>query len=243
MAMASAAGLPGAEATVAQLRALPVEKLIVSGGGAGAIGPVADGRLLKELPSKVFAAGREIDVPLIIGSNSFEASLMRAFPIAPEVALGRLKPAQRALYVTEGVTPEAAAQAAYTDVVMGAPARWVAARTSSRAPSWLYHFSYVATAQRDRVPGAAHGAEIIYVFGTGSKLAGRMITEEDRSMEALIHGCWVAFARDGRPACGDKPWPAYTPADDRLMEFGVQSGVRQGFRQPFMKAAEAAAGY
>lgn len=243
VAMASAAGLSGADATVAQLRGLPVDKLIVSGGGAGAIGPVADGRLLKESPGKAFAAGRAIDVPLIIGSNSFEASLMRAFPIPPAVALGRLKPEQRALYLTEGVTPEAAAQAAYTDVVMGAPARWVAARASGGAPSWLYHFSYVATAQRDRVPGAAHGAEIIYVFGTGSKLAGRMITEEDRGMEALIHACWVAFARDGRPACGGKSWPAYTPAEDRLMEFGVQSDVRQGFRQPFMKAAEAAAGY
>ena len=243
VALASGAGLPGAEASVAQLRALPVDKLIVSGGGAGTIGPVADGRLLKESPSKVFAAGREIDVPLVIGSNDFEASLMRAFPIPPEILLKRLSAEQRALYTAGGETPEAAAQAAYTDVVMGAPARWVAAKTSGGAPSWLYHFSYVASAQRDRTPGAAHGAEIVYVFGTGSKLAGRVASDEDKAMESLIHACWIAFARDGRPACGPEPWPAYAPAEDRLMAFGVKSGVRQGLRQPFMKAAEAAAGY
>jgi len=239
--LATAGGLAGPEATVEQLRALPPEKLLVRGGAAGSVGPFADGRLVKESPAQSFAAGRALDVPLVIGSNSFEASLRRAFPIPTPVLLGRLSPEQRTLYDRLG-SDEAGAQAAYTDVTMGAPARWIAARASGGAPAYLYHFSYVPTAQRATSQGASHAAEIPYVFETGSKLV-RVVSEDDRAMERRMHACWVAFAKTGRPSCPGAPaWPAYEPADDRLMEFGVETAARKGFRKAFLDAAEVAAG-
>ena len=76
------AALGHAKASAADLRALPAETLIRGVGGS--FGPIPDGRLLKETPTQAFAAGRAADVPLIIGWNSGEDSLMG--PWRPEMA-------------------------------------------------------------------------------------------------------------------------------------------------------------
>jgi para-nitrobenzyl esterase len=239
--MSRAAGL-GAEATPDQLRAVPADKLVDMAGGAAGVGPFQDGKLLTLTPAQAFAAGKAIDVPLLIGSNSYEASLMKNFPIPVGAALARMTPAQKAAYAGLG-SDQATADALYTDTVMGAPARWIAGKAASGAPSFLYHFSYVAAAQRGKVQGASHGSEIGYVFETSGRLAARQITPEDQAVASLMHSCWVGFAKTGKPVCksGDA-WPAYTAADDQLMEFGVSSGLRTHFRKAPYDADEAARG-
>nr|WP_272887120.1 carboxylesterase family protein [Phenylobacterium aquaticum] len=127
---------------------------------------------------------------------------------------------------------------------MGGPARWVAGKASTGAPAFLYHFSYVAAARRALMPGASHGSEIIYVFETASRLPLGTPTTQDLAMGALMHSCWVGFAKTGRPACaGGVAWPAYDPAKDQLMEFGLDSGVRTQFRKPMLDADQKAAGF
>jgi para-nitrobenzyl esterase len=154
-----------------------------------------------------------------------------------------MTPAQKAAYGDLG-SVQNLAEALYTDTVMAAPARWIAAKAAaSGAPAWLYHFSYVAVAQRGRVPGASHGSEIVYVFETGSKIAARGLNPQDQAVSSLMHSCWVGFAKTGRPACKSAPaWPAYTAEGDELMEFGVQSGVRTHFRKAELDADQQAAG-
>src|SRR5262249_16226288 len=150
-------------------------------------GPFADGRLVPEVPSHVFAQGRQTDVPLIIGTNNFEASLMDSFHIPPESILSKMTPALRAIYKDDATSDQALAQSVFTDSVMGAPARWVAAKAASGAPSYLYHFSYVAMIRRMRMSGASHGSEVPYVFGTGTALAaqfGITLAPQDLAMEA-----------------------------------------------------------
>jgi para-nitrobenzyl esterase len=55
-----------------------------------------------------------------------------------------------------------------------------------------------------------------------------------------MHACWVAFAKTGAPSCGGMSWPAYTPANDELMEFGPHSGVVAHFRKAQLDAEQAA---
>jgi carboxylesterase type B len=43
---------------------------------------------------------------------------------------------------------EALARVIFTDSLFGGSARWVAAETAEGAPSYLYHFSYIAEAYR-----------------------------------------------------------------------------------------------
>ena len=230
-----------ANATLEQLRSIPANKTLDMPAVLG-FGPFVDGRLVTGTPAQAFASGSAIDVPLVIGSNSYEASLMKSFSIPADRITGRLTPAARALYASDASSEDTLAAAVFTDSVMGAPAHWIASRASGGAPSWLYHFSYVADMQRSRVPGARHGSEIPYVFSTGSALASRFgitLSNEDRAMESLVHSCWVGFAKTGKPVCDGQTWPAMTPASDQLLEFGYHSGIVSSFRKAQYDAMEA----
>lgn len=246
LAQKEAAGVQGAQAlglsataSAAELRAVPAETLIAK--VEGGFGPFVDGRLMKETPAQAFAASRAADVPLIIGANSGEDSLMGAWK--PEMAAA-IPPAARGVYVEEAAkSDEALARAVFGDRAFVAPARWIAAEASAGKPAWLYHFSYVGSRFRPAgITRAFHAAEIQYVFEYwGRRTPLSMVSDDDKAMANLMHGCWVAFAKTGVPACGGEAWPAYTSKADKLMEFGAQSGVRAGFRKSRLDAQEAAA--
>ena len=65
-------------------------------------------------------------------------------------------------------------------------------------------------------------------------------SDEDKAMAAMVHACWVSFAKTGTPVCGTTPWPRYDPKTDQLMEFGSPSGVRTNFRKAALDAFQAA---
>ncbi len=205
-------------ATLADLRTIPAMKLVEA--AAGARFPIVDGRYMTETSLSAVANKRTMDIPLIVGSNSYEASLA-----------SQLK---------------GSAATDWTNSQAGAPARFIAAKSADGKPSWLYFFSYVPTARRTpESMGAAHATEISFVFGGQMRAAGAPPpapgsalalppepTDEDKAMATLMHSCWVGFAKTGAPACASGPaWPAYTPANDQLMEFGSPSGVRTNFRK------------
>jgi para-nitrobenzyl esterase len=230
VAIAQKAGL-SADATTDQLRALTVDALLAATANAS---PALDGRLLLEQPESAFAKGAVVHVPMIIGSNSFEASLMSAFAINPKTYLAITPAVVKAAYTSDAADETAEAQAIFTDSIMGAPSRWIADKNSLSAPTWLYHFSYVATARRGHVPGAAHASEIGYVFDTLDRnpASAATLTSDDRALSKTMHSCWVSFAKTGKPQCDDAPsWPAYQSAPDQLLEFNDKVSVQQYFRK------------
>ena len=227
-----------ADATPEQLRALPVDALVAA---QGRFGPILDGRLLTENVSQAFARGDNIHVPLIIGSNSYEASLMVSFGVPASTFLATMPAQTKAIYAQEAPDEASLARAVFTDQVMGAPARWIAAKSSATAPTWLYYFSYVRVKQRARLPGANHASEIPYVFDSQDAIPvySSEIVDEDRAVAKLMHACIVGFAKTGAPRCANGPaWPAYAPQSDQLMEFGQSSGVRTHWRKPELDALE-----
>ncbi|HEV7690818.1 MAG TPA: carboxylesterase family protein, partial [Hyphomonadaceae bacterium] len=144
-----------------------------------------------------------------------------------------------------------------------------ASKSADGKPSWLYFFSYVASARRTPdSPGASHASEISYVFGGQNRPAGATPpaaaapaaaasanpatpaagrepppppSEEDKAMAVLMHSCWVAFAKTGTPTCASGPaWPKYDAKTDQLMEFGAPSGVRTNFRKEALDKFQAA---
>ena len=213
-------------ATLAELKAIPAEKLVAA--AAGAQFPMVDGRFMTETSLQAVANGHVVDVPLILGTNSFEASLIAQTEKDPKK------------------------QTDWTNAQAGAPARFIATKTAAGQPTWLYFFSYVATERRATAPGAAHATEISYVFGGQMRpagappAAGALATpasqsEEDKAMAVLMHSCWVAFAKSGTPKCASGPaWPKFNPKTPQLMEFGSPSGVRDDFRKAELDTATAA---
>jgi len=232
------AGVPEA-ATAADLRALSADKLAAINGNYG---PFIDGKLMTETDSQAIARGHVPDVPLIIGSNSGEDSLMGPMTLG-EAALSRIPAEVKPAYTAEAAAgPDVFARAVFTDRVMGGPARWVAAETSGGKPSWLYYFSYVGSRFPASKTRASHADEIQYAWDYwGRRTPPSMVSAKDQAVADLMHACWVSFAKTGVPKCGGQPWPAYAPSTDQLMEFGKDSGVRTHFRKAELDAEQASA--
>jgi len=239
VALATKLGLP-TDATPDQLRALPVDALVSASGRSG---PIVDGRLVVESAAQGFARGRQAPAPLLIGSNSWEASLL---PPANDAAYAAAaSPAVRAAYPDEASDPAKLAQAMFTDAVMAAPARWFAAKASAKGGAWLYEFSYVRVVRRGKIPGANHTSENPYVFDTQMIVPNYSseIVDQDRQAAGFMHACYVAFAKTGRPDCyaGDRTWPAYDPKTDELLVIDAPPSIVAHYRKAQLDAQEAAA--
>jgi para-nitrobenzyl esterase len=242
-ALAVKAGAP-AHATLGRLRAIPADAFVAL--PASDVGVAVDGRLLKESVSQAFAMGRNSHVPLIIGSNTYEASLLETLKIPPAAILGRAPAALKAAYA-DAPDDTGKARAIFTDAFMGAPARWIAAADAenapldpdtgtNQAPAFLYNFAYVAEALRSSVPGAGHASEIPFVFASwdamGPEGQGLKPTADDLRVTGAVHGCWVAFAQSGLPVCPGAPaWPPYTGKYDTLMQFDMNPTLKTHYRQ------------
>jgi len=242
VAVAQKLGLP-ADASAGQLRDLPLTALVDAGQSPQGVSPILDGHIVTESIAQAFALGDQAPVPLIIGTNSDEASLL---PQSSYVLyLAGQSPSVLAAYSDLLDDHPKLARAIFDDRAMGAPARWIARRQSAKAPAYLYYFSYVRVVRRGKIPGANHTSENPYVFDTqmGIPNYADQIQAEDRAMAALVHSCWVSFAKTGAAACKGAPaWPAYAPASDQLMEFGLTADVRANFRKAQRDAVERAVG-
>ena len=237
--LAQAAGL-SAEASAGELRALTTQALLDSQGplrGAG-FGPFVDGRAVTEAPWRAFADGRAQNVPLMLGWNDHEASVLLALGVTGDAANalgGERNQELRSLY--GDISQEEFARRALGDAFFGTPAVWMAQAQAKQAPTYLYHFTYILERRRGSVPGASHGSEIPFIFQTWDKLLGAnlsalanigaVLSEQDRQFSTMISSCWASFAKTGAPSCAGGPeWQAYDPKTDQLMLFAPDSAVR-----------------
>lgn len=205
----------------AALRAIPAD--IVRGNmtlfnpeAATYSGPMIDGRLVKGRGDLVFLAGKQAPVPYMAGANSYEigfapAALRGTFTALLGAQLGPDLARVKAAYGSEQAYENGLAG----DAMFVEPARFIAGLAAPNG-AWLYHFDYVATNQRGSDPGAAHAAELPFVFGTLDTL-GVPVTDEDRAMAKLVGDYWTAFAKAGDPSgAGRAAWPRYRPGGSRL---------------------------
>ena len=74
-AFATSHGLPGKDATLAQLRAISADAILEQRSTARGLRTILDGRVKTQSIMDAFATGAAIDVPMIIGTNSDEGRL------------------------------------------------------------------------------------------------------------------------------------------------------------------------
>ena len=160
--LATLAGLPGKDATAAQLRALPADKLPQLGVYS------VDGRMEPENGTTAMEAGRMADVPLLIGWTDFDGS-------SPRGASARRRREQRFRRAKGGLRfrRQDRCRSRLSDVHRQPCRRSGTVDRRQRHPaarrSYLYLFSYVRTENRGKVRGAAHGDDITFVFDNGTK--------------------------------------------------------------------------
>ena len=218
---------------------------VMSGGGL--MGPIADGWVLPDMTVRIFEAGNQHRVPLLIGTNALEMSTLRVFlPRVESTVAGYQKWVERffgaaaprvlaLLPVDSSSQIERRSLESFTDWRFTCPAR-IAARTTAATgtPVYLYHFTRVLPGGESL--GAFHSMEIAYVFGNPPAWLPHEPTDE-RLSRAMM-GYWVQFATTGDPNGGNRfRWPSYG-ASEQYLELG--STIRDGraLKQDFCDAVE-----
>ena len=224
---------PGAK-DAAALRRLTAAR--VQGDGpalAGDFGPMIDGKLLTQDVATAFDDGQSVQVPLLIGSNNYEAGFFGNAAKGLSQRLASVWPQVTALFDGYGTqhTDLVEMQLA-TDMTLTAPTRTAARASASHgAATFLYHYSYVRPAQRERVPGASHMDEVYALFGHMNLMPGGEPESSDSlPIVAAMQERWARFVMTGTPASKTQPWPKLDLANQQLLEF-TNSGefVRTNF--------------
>jgi para-nitrobenzyl esterase len=245
--VASALGLPGADASAAQLRAVPAERLAALEGNDLSLSPgfIVGDKVVPVTPVEAFRTGRQAMIPLLIGSNSDETSVAVAFGVQPAQLIKKLGVGGvllRPLYSDVKDDAELGRQVV-RDTLFTAFARRIAVLHAGKAPVWRYYFDRVPDAVRDTRPGVPHGGEVAPIFGTADLCActGAIVTDGDRAAAQAMAARWVSFARNGRPdVVGLPTWPADTKRKNVLLEFGDKQVVRPAFMRLRLNAFMAA---
>jgi len=231
-------GIEGTDrAALAKLRALSAEE-VLRGAPASPdrsvqsyeTTPILDGKLVTETAETAYKAHREPRIPLMLGSNSADTAGNRVRATTKEQLFerfGQWSAQAKAAYDPDGST-DLATLVAWTndDFGQAEPARFAASAFAAHgSPVYLYRFSYVQTAMRERMRmGTPHGGEIAFVFGTlgtgGFGPPPLPPTAEDQAVSRMAQSYWVNFARTGDPnGAGLPAWPRYDPSKDLIFDF------------------------
>ncbi|MEY4166943.1 MAG: hypothetical protein RIR52_767 [Acidobacteriota bacterium] len=223
--------------TLADLRALPAERVVElatshpEGRKFRTIVNV-DGWALPDEIRRIFAAGRQNRVPVIVGSNANEMTSLVAPNTIPRTrealrtqagrAYGELLPEFEAVY---GVAADADAPAAYLgslrDSVFTWQMRtWARMTVAAGSEAWLYWFSHAPPIPNSSFFGAFHAGEIPYVF---NNFSSRMkVVPDDHQLAGAMMGYWVNFAKGGDPNGGGLArWEKYDPRTEPYLELAA----------------------
>jgi para-nitrobenzyl esterase len=205
--------------------------------------PIRDGWLLPEDERDAFLAGRIHPMPLIVGTNTDEGSLLTAaWPVDTLESyrkivadnFGGFVPRALAQYAAQSPS-EARAQVAamFADTQFNYGARLLAQASSrQRRGTWRYLFDRRRPGQID---GPHHGDEVGYVFGNLElDRTGRVARHDavDAMVSSAMSEAWLAFAHRGNPNGARGPdWPAYTTDVDDVLRFGEAIGMEPDRRR------------
>lgn len=245
---AKSKGIEGTDvAALAKLRALSVSEIVDGGqetdgedGPRTYSGPILDGQLVVETAESAYRAGRQANIPLMIGSNSAEigGSFVNTSSTKAELfaLFGEQEQEAQMAYDPAGDKPFAEVITKFnTDWVWAEPARFTAkAFVDQGEPVYLYHFGYVPAAMKEWMRyGAGHGSEVGYVFNTlTARRRGPAATPEDQQVAERLHTYWAHFAKTGNPnGAGVPSWPVFTLQKNEILDI-LPSGEAVGKPDP-----------
>jgi para-nitrobenzyl esterase len=184
--------------------------------------------LLPRHPVDAARAGTLARLPLIIGTNSHEASMfawskppmLPTTPASIDAYFARVAPdAKERVLAAYPEYPRRRALVAFgSDVMFGGPAWAFADAYSALAPTYMYRFDHVGWSLRALGLGATHGSEIVHVQHSYSSFLGRKLHPLGRRLQPSVgrrmQRAWLDFAAKGWDAdeirwSSGQDWPMY----------------------------------
>jgi para-nitrobenzyl esterase len=220
---------------LASLRLLTPQQLALKlGAGNGGLRPVIDGYFLPADPNRIYAQGKQNDVPELTGMNRDERSSADDYGRIPaatyrkamEQRFARAASGFFALYPNDTQETSGVAQkAALRDAGLVSMHLWARLRgTTGRTPAYTYYWTHVMPGADSERYGAFHTSEVPYIFGTLRK-SMRPWTPRDEQLVATMGRYWANFIKSGDPnGTGLPAWPAYDAASPVTMELGDRLG-------------------
>jgi para-nitrobenzyl esterase len=212
--------------SIAELRRIPADKITAADfsglpeiPNSNAALPIVDGYVIPEDPYTLYAAGKQADVPLLLGYNADESAHMFS-PVATGAFVANVRQHYGAvadqfltLYPANSESESARSQSRLWAESSFGWHMWTWARVhaqTSHSKVFFYHFVGDGN--------AGHGAELPYVFLYGFN--GSWPSHE-RAMAEKISAYWTNFATTGDPNGDGLPrWPPFGEQSETVMFLG-----------------------
>jgi para-nitrobenzyl esterase len=232
---AAALGCDKAEGQLEALRAKSPEEILAAAAkqpaGARTRANI-DGYVFPDDIYKIYAAGKQNPVPVLVGSNADEGTSLVAPMLIPTSKDRFLEACRRKyadmtdqflkVYPVEGDDDvrDAFLHGFRDEVFTWEMRTWARLTYKSGGKAYVYYFSRVPPRPGHEKLGAYHAAEIIYAFNNLGK-APWPSQPVDQSLADAVSSYWANFATHGDPNGGNLPsWPAYDADRQRYIELG-----------------------
>ena len=166
--------------------------------------PYIDPEVLPLSPYETFMSGTQMRVPLIIGSNSFDGSVMPASGVdVPELfsLLGDQAESIYSVYQQQFVSGELSVASLFGDLRYGLPTTTMGeAHGAAGNTAYLYYLDYVPESLVQVLPGAPHGIELPLMMGYQPAGVPPEIDLTNDTFGSQLFSTWLGFIKDGSMA-------------------------------------------
>ncbi len=213
--------------SIAELRAKPANEIITQRASAS---PIVDGYLIPDQMYKIFAEGKQNDIPLILGWNADEGN----FGGPPQNAETFIKQSQEKFgdktseflkYFPAGNDKEAIATQTQLSAlqIFGLQSyKWMLYQNKTgKSNVFMYNFQRAVPHGEGMKPyGAFHTGEVPYAYNN-LKMSPRPWEEVDYQLADVMSSYWVNFAKTGNPNGEGLPeWDECSPSNQKAIILG-----------------------
>jgi len=241
LAFAAQAGVSGDNQIekLRQLSAQQLQKVIQQQTALGGFYPIIDGYVLPASPFVIFEENKQHKVPVLLGSNADEGTLIHKMFPTPMIEFryqSMVKGMLPSTFYEEFAEEATALLKLYPDLeyrkekaemdfigddMFGTKVRFYAEKIAqSNQPSFFYFFNRTPPSKKQWA-GAFHAAELPFVHGKSVPILP--LNKADKKLSAAMVNYWTQFAKTGNPNGNAQPeWTSFDPNNPQWMILGTK---------------------